>query len=55
MVLFASALLSYLGTFLSDPRERDSGNTILAKEFPGGVLVATGANSSVGLRSMPAR
>jgi phage terminase large subunit GpA-like protein len=40
---------------VSDPRERDSGNTILAKEFPGGVLVATGANSSVGLRSMPAR
>ena len=40
---------------MSDPRERDSGNTILAKEFPGGVLVATGANSSVGLRSMPAR
>ena len=40
---------------MSDPRERDSGNTILAKEFPGGVLVVTGANSSVGLRSMPAR
>jgi phage terminase large subunit GpA-like protein len=40
---------------VSDPRERDSGNTILAKEFPGGVLVATGANSAVGLRSMPAR
>jgi len=40
---------------VSDPRERDSGNTILAKEFPGGVLVATGTNSSVGLRSMPAR
>ncbi len=40
---------------VSDPRERDSGNTILAKEFPGGVLVMTGANSSVGLRSMPAR
>jgi phage terminase large subunit GpA-like protein len=39
---------------VSDPRERDSANTILAKEFPGGVLVA-GANSAVGLRSMPAR
>ncbi|MBL0320089.1 MAG: phage terminase large subunit family protein [Alphaproteobacteria bacterium] len=36
-------------------RSRDSGNTILAKEFPGGVLVMTGANSAVGLRSMPAR
>jgi phage terminase large subunit GpA-like protein len=40
---------------VSDPRERDSGNTVLAKEFPGGVLVMTGANSAVGLRSMPAR
>jgi phage terminase large subunit GpA-like protein len=44
-----------LARLVSDPRERDSGNTILAKEFPGGVLVATGANSAVGLRSMPAR
>jgi phage terminase large subunit GpA-like protein len=31
------------------------GNTILAKEFRGGVLVMTGANSAVGLRSMPVR
>ena len=46
---------SALAERVSDPRERDSGNTILAKEFPGGVLVSTGANSSVGLRSMPAR
>jgi len=36
-------------------RSRDSGNTVLAKEFPGGVLVMTGANSGVGLRSMPVR
>lgn len=36
-------------------RERDSGNTLLAKEFAGGILVMTGANSAVGLRSMPAR
>lgn len=36
-------------------RERDSGNTILEKDFPGGRLVMTGANSAVGLRSMPAR
>jgi phage terminase large subunit GpA-like protein len=34
---------------------RDSGNTVLAKTFPGGILVLTGANSAVGLRSMPAR
>ena len=38
-----------------DPRSRDSGNTTLMKEFPGGVLVITGANSAVGLRSMPVR
>ncbi len=36
-------------------RSRDSGNTLLSKEFPGGILVITGANSAVGLRSMPAR
>jgi phage terminase large subunit GpA-like protein len=28
---------------------------VLRKEFPGGVLILTGANSAVGLRSMPAR
>ena len=36
-------------------RERDSGNTMLSKEFAGGQLVITGANSAVGLRSMSAR
>jgi phage terminase large subunit GpA-like protein len=36
-------------------RERDSGNTILEKEFSGGMLIMAGANSAVGLRSMPAR
>ena len=36
-------------------RSKDSGNTVLSKEFPGGVLVMTGANSAVGLRSMPVR
>lgn len=36
-------------------RERDSGNTQLQKDFPGGTLVLTGANSAVGLRSLPAR
>ena len=38
-----------------DSRSRDSGNTMLAKEFDGGILLITGANSAVGLRSMPAR
>jgi phage terminase large subunit GpA-like protein len=36
-------------------RSRDSGNTILSKDFLGGLLIMTGANSAVGLRSMPAR
>ena len=40
---------------VSPSRTRDSGNTVLMKEFTGGVLVMTGANSAVGLRSMPAR
>lgn len=34
-------------------RSRDSGNTLLTKEFPGGVLILAGANSSSSLRSMP--
>lgn len=40
---------------VKDARSRDSGNTVLMKEFPGGVMIITGANSAVGLRSMPAR
>lgn len=36
-------------------RSRDSGNTHLSKEFIGGELVMTGANSAVGLRFMSAR
>jgi phage terminase large subunit GpA-like protein len=38
-----------------DPRSRDSSNSLLAKEFPGGVVVMAGANSAAGLRSMPVR
>lgn len=44
-----------LAARVRDPRSRDSGNTVLMKEFPGGVLILTGANSAVGLRSMPVR
>ena len=40
---------------VSEPRSRDSGNTTLLKEFPGGSLAMTGANSSIGLREMAAR
>jgi len=44
-----------LAELIAPARSRDSGNTVLAKEFRGGVLVLTGANSAVGLRSMPVR
>jgi phage terminase large subunit GpA-like protein len=44
-----------LANLIAPARARDSGNTILGKEFRGGVLVLTGANSAVGLRSMPVR
>lgn len=44
-----------LRALVAPARSRDSGNTVLAKRFPGGQFVLTGANSAVGLRSMPAR
>lgn len=40
---------------VKDPRARDSGNTLLQKDFPGGTILLTGANSAAGLRSMPVR
>lgn len=40
---------------VKDPRSRNSGNTVQSKEFTGGIIVVTGANSAVGLRSMPVR
>lgn len=40
---------------IAETRTRDSGNTMMAKEFPGGFMLITGANSAVGLRSMPVR
>lgn len=40
---------------IRESRARDSGNTTLVKEFPGGLLVVTGANSAAGLASMPSR
>jgi phage terminase large subunit GpA-like protein len=36
-------------------RSRDSSNTTTHKDFPGGVLTMTGANSATGLRSTPVR
>lgn len=40
---------------VAESRSRDSGNTVQVKEFDGGMLIMTGANSSAGLRSMPIR
>jgi phage terminase large subunit GpA-like protein len=40
---------------VAESRSRDSGNTVQVKEFEGGVLIITGANSGAGLRSMPIR
>jgi phage terminase large subunit GpA-like protein len=36
-------------------RSRDPGNTATLKSFPGGQIAFVGANSAVGLRSIPAR
>jgi len=44
-----------LSSLVKPARARDSGNTVLTKAFQGGVLAMTGANSAVGLRSMPVR
>ena len=45
-----------LRSLVKPARTRNSGNTMLTKEFLGGIdLVMTGANSAVGLRSMPVR
>ena len=51
MVRECQRLLDKVG----DPRSRDSSNTQMSKEFPGGVLLLAGANSAAGLRSMPIR
>ena len=38
-----------------DVKTRDSGNTILQKSFPGGMITLTGSNSASALASTPAR
>ena len=40
---------------VQENRSRDDSNTTLMKDFAGGVLVVSGANSAAGLRSMPVR
>jgi phage terminase large subunit GpA-like protein len=44
---------SRLRAKVAPARSRDSGNTTLSKEFDGGILMITGANSAAGLSSMP--
>jgi phage terminase large subunit GpA-like protein len=40
---------------IADPRARDSGNTLLHKNFPGGRITIVGANSPAGLSARPIR
>ncbi|MBF0395759.1 MAG: phage terminase large subunit family protein [Desulfobacterales bacterium] len=40
---------------VKEPRARDSGNTILVKQFMGGMLFLTGSNSGAGFRSRSIR
>lgn len=40
---------------VASKRDRDSSNTVLSKDFKGGMLNIVGANSAVGLRSTPVR
>ena len=40
---------------VADSKAKDSGNTILQKSFPGGMLTITGSNSASALASTPAR
>jgi phage terminase large subunit GpA-like protein len=40
---------------IGSTKSRDGGNTLLMKEFAGGVLILSGANSAVSLRSQPVR
>lgn len=44
-----------LRRLVKDPRSRDSGNTLLHKNFTGGHLTIVGANSPAGLASRPIR
>ena len=44
-----------LSELIGDPRTRDSGNTLLHKQFPGGSITMAGANSPSSLASRPIR
>ena len=47
--------LGRIDSKIRDARIRDSGNTIMAKEFPGGILFLCGSNSPAGYRSKTIR
>lgn len=40
---------------IAPARSRDSGNTMFSKDYPGGILALTGANSASALSAMPVR
>ena len=44
-----------LRAIIPPARSRDSGNTTLLKDYPGGMVLLSGANSGASLRSMPAK
>lgn len=44
-----------LRSLVAEKKSRDTGNSMLRKAFPGGELVMTGAQSGIGLRSIPVR
>lgn len=44
-----------LSRLVKDPRSRDSGNTILFKQYPGGNIAIVGANAPAGLAGRPRR
>ena len=44
-----------LAAKIAPARARDSGNTMFSKEYAGGIMLLTGANSATGLRSAPCR
>lgn len=48
----AAAMMPVMDDLLSN-KSRDGGNTTLLKQFAGGILIISGANSAASLRSMP--
>ena len=44
-----------LRELVTDARSREGGNSLLIKEFVGGILLLTGSNSATGVKSMPIR